>query len=61
MDIFPITIIIENIAFFALYWHLRNEKKGVVEIRDGHISFRNVSNEFEQVWQKSRIWMKLEP
>ncbi len=53
MDVFPITIIIENIAFFALYWHFCNEMKGIVEIRYRYTSFRKVSNELERVLQKS--------
>lgn len=53
MGVFPITIIIENIAFSALYWHFRNEMKGVVEIKDRHVSFQNVSKELERVLQES--------
>lgn len=53
--VFDETVIIENIAFFALYWYYRNElgSGSVVEIRDRYISFRKVSYELERVLQKS--------
>ncbi|MBV6452017.1 MAG: hypothetical protein MHPDNHAH_02766 [Anaerolineales bacterium] len=53
--VFDEAVIIENIAFFALYWYLRKEIGGdhAVEIKDRYLSFRKVAYELEQVLQKN--------
>lgn len=50
-------LILENIAFYALYWRFRKEietdKYGTVEVRNGYIFFGSVANALARVlWHK---------